>query len=71
MLATARDRILAAGDRRSQVIQGVIKETSLNRLEVAAIIGISSATLYREIAKAGIVLKRGCRPVLFKKRAKL
>jgi hypothetical protein len=65
MLDTPEERIKAAGDRKSRVIQAFIHEFgNITRQEACDAVGIRSAQLYRDAHKYGIVLRKGCRPVL-------
>lgn len=65
ILDTPEARILAAGDRLSQVKQGLLNEYGkITRKRVKDLLGISYATLYRDAEKAGLILVTGEAPRL-------
>jgi hypothetical protein len=65
MLETAEERIRAAGDRDSKIIQAFYHEFgNITRQDACKVIGYSSATVYREAERIGLVLKKGCRAEL-------
>jgi hypothetical protein len=67
---TVESRILAAGDRTSQVYWGLYEEFgNITRTEVALLLGIGRTTLYREAAKTMSFDRHGCRPTPHKKAA--
>lgn len=66
-VTTVEQRIINAGGRTAQAYQALYAEYgNITAREAAKVIGVSYRTLYRDAEKAGLIMRKGMRPILKK-----
>ena len=62
---TVEKRIRNAGCRKAQVLQALYHEYgNITARAAADVIGVSYQTMYRDAAKAGLIMRKGMKPIL-------